>query len=67
MFPYSTKAREAAFVEPDMQSIDCSFFPFSLRDAVLQQRQNRTERSEQAQTLRKIITDGHYAGWNRGS
>jgi hypothetical protein len=36
-------------------------FPFSLRGAVLQQRQNRTERSKQVQTRRKIIIDGHSA------
>ena len=42
-------------------------FPFSLRGAVLQQRQNRTERSKQVQTRRKIIIDGHSAGWYRGS
>jgi hypothetical protein len=42
-------------------------FPFLLRGAVLQQRQNRTERSKQVQTRRKIIIDGHSAGWYRGS
>ena len=65
----SHKGTGGHFVGPDsdMQFIDCSFFLFSLRGAVLQQRQNQTEMYKQAQTLRKIITDGHSAGWYRGS
>ncbi len=41
----------------DARCIDCSFFHFSLRDPVWQQRQSRTENSYLDQTWRKIILE----------
>ena len=53
----SHEGTAGSFLGSDVRCIDCSFFHFSLRDPVWQQRQSRTENSNLDQTWRKIILE----------